>query len=199
MVQSAGCSISFEILGKVGAMSQDSRRRRTAQSNAKDRSHSRDEYGATLVAQLKARSDEKRSTRKTKFTSMGIPPPIYETFQAAAKRQGISMAAILRLSLEGVLSELVKLRLSGTTSGDISASERHAREVASRLAMRKDMVAKGYYFFPVRLSRRTHRMLRRAAVKHDTNMSRIMVAVLESDTPYLMTHSWRQCDSSDKK
>jgi hypothetical protein len=109
------------------------------------------------------------------------------------------MAAILRLSLEGVLSELVKLKLSATTSGDISANERFAREVASRLAVREDMVAGGYNFFPVRLPLRTHRMLRRAAVKHDTTMSRIMVIVLESVAPYLLMHSWRQYELFDKK
>ena len=177
----------------------DSRGSRNSRANAEERSHPRDEYSATLVAQLKAQSDEKSSKRKRKTTSMGIPPAIYETFEAAAKKQGASMAAILRLSLEGVLSELVKLKLSATTSGDLSANETFAREVASRLAVREDRVAEGYNFFPVRLSLRTHRMLRRAAVKHDTTMSRIMVVVLESVAPYLLTHSWRQYELFDKK
>ena len=197
--KSAGCSISFEILGKVDAMSLDSPGSRTSQSNAEERSHPRDEYSATLVAQLKAQADEKKSKRKPKSTSMCIPPAIYETFKAAAKKQETSMAEILRLSLGSFLSELVKLNPSATTSGNPSVNEKVAREIASRLVVRDNFVGKGYYFFPVRLPLKTHHMLRRAAVKHNTTMKLIMVTVLESVAPYLLTHPWRQYELFDKK
>ena len=180
-------------------MSQDSRRRRTAQSNAKDRSHPRDEYGATLVAQLKAQAAERRSKRKPKVTSTCIPPAIYKMFEAAAKKQETSMAEILRLSLESVLGDLVKLKPIATTSGNTSENERVAREIASRLAMRENFVGKGYYIFQVRFPLKMHHMLRRAAVKHNTSMKLIIAMALESAAPYLLAHPWRQYELFDKK
>jgi hypothetical protein len=182
----------------VNAVPRDSSTIRTSHLAA-EISRSRDEFGAKLVAQLKAQADEKNSKRKRKSTSVSIPAPIYETFKSAAKRQRTTMTALLLFSLEGVLSELCKLKPSTKATDNITVNERFAREIGSRLAGREGRNTEGSYFFPLRMPIRTHRLLQWAAVKYHSTMSRIVVIVLESVAPYRLTHSWDQYELFDKK
>ena len=158
----------------------------------------RDEFGAKLVAQLKARADEKESLRR-KPTSVCLPWPIYFTLESAAKKQGTTMTAIVLFSLEGILSELLERKPSTTASDATSVNQRFALEVVSRLKQHEYMGAGGYGSFSIRMPAKTHRMLELAATRHRTKRSRIIAIVLEAVAPYLLTHSWGQHELFDQE